>query len=314
MGYVYAFSNESMPGLIKIGMTERTPEIRLSEANLSDEFKPPTPYVIEIYKKVTNCKETEQIIHALLYDKRVNSNREFFKISIEELKNIFMGIDENSETKNEEKEYIENKKDKLISKINNDIFDVLRIFGINTIHFNGSSIEINHEEKQYNYEYHSSDNLVHIINIILSVESHVFGNDMLEFYSSHYIKQKEGSMVCYHDIISHFMNWTINSIPMDKYHKYYKKTHGYNYTYFKNLKEYLSTIYKYDSVKQSWIDVEFLDCREIKSYQTAYNILEHYKEDLLSLKKLKKECILYVGDKKFSLHKYIESKIDNIKN
>lgn len=24
MGYVYAFSNESMPGLFKIGMTERT--------------------------------------------------------------------------------------------------------------------------------------------------------------------------------------------------------------------------------------------------------------------------------------------------
>jgi hypothetical protein len=33
MGYVYAFSNESMPGLIKIGMTERNPEERLESTN-----------------------------------------------------------------------------------------------------------------------------------------------------------------------------------------------------------------------------------------------------------------------------------------
>ena len=59
MGYVYAFSNESMPGLFKIGMTERNPEERLAEANLSDTFKPPLPYVIEIQKKVNNCKESE---------------------------------------------------------------------------------------------------------------------------------------------------------------------------------------------------------------------------------------------------------------
>ena len=30
MGYVYAFSTESMPGIFKIGMTERTPEKRLA--------------------------------------------------------------------------------------------------------------------------------------------------------------------------------------------------------------------------------------------------------------------------------------------
>jgi hypothetical protein len=86
MGYVYAFSNETMPGLIKIGMTERNPEERLAEANLPDTFKPPLPYVIEIQKKVNNCKEIEKKIHAVLSDKRVNPHREFFKITIEELK------------------------------------------------------------------------------------------------------------------------------------------------------------------------------------------------------------------------------------
>jgi len=57
MGYVYAFSNESMPGIFKIGMTERTPEKRLTEANGSDEFKPPLPYVIAIHKKVKKLKK-----------------------------------------------------------------------------------------------------------------------------------------------------------------------------------------------------------------------------------------------------------------
>ena len=77
MGYVYALSNESMPGIFKIGMTERSPEERLLEANLPYVFTPPTPYVIECYKKVKNCKETEKMIHALIYDKRVNKNKEF---------------------------------------------------------------------------------------------------------------------------------------------------------------------------------------------------------------------------------------------
>ena len=41
-GYVYCFSNESMKGILKVGMTERTPNIRLNEANASDTWRPPT--------------------------------------------------------------------------------------------------------------------------------------------------------------------------------------------------------------------------------------------------------------------------------
>jgi len=50
-GYIYCFSNQSLIGILRVGMTERTPEIRLSEANNSDTWRPPTPYKIELSKK-----------------------------------------------------------------------------------------------------------------------------------------------------------------------------------------------------------------------------------------------------------------------
>jgi hypothetical protein len=94
-GYLYCFSNESMEGIIKIGMTERTPDIRLNEANISDTWRPPTPYKLELAKKVLNPKQKEKIIHKLLtqYSERINPNREFFKISIEEVKVFFEIMD-----------------------------------------------------------------------------------------------------------------------------------------------------------------------------------------------------------------------------
>ena len=215
MGYVYAFSTESMPGIFKIGMTERTPEKRLSEANGSDEFKPPLPYVIAIYKKVNNCKETEKKIHALLSDKRINPHREFFKITIEELNEIFNNIDGENET-----DIVLEKEKEFIDKVNNDIFDVLSTFKINNISFNKCFIELNHETKEYNYQNYSSNNLVHIINIIVSIKSHIFGNDMLEHYALHYIKKSKGKLVKYGELKDHFRNWTIVTIGEENYYKH----------------------------------------------------------------------------------------------
>lgn len=92
-GYIYCFSNPCMPGIVKIGMTDRTPEARLSEANASDTWRPPTPYKIEFAKKVLDASVKEKILHTLLeeYTDRINSRREFFRVSPEKVR-IFVDL------------------------------------------------------------------------------------------------------------------------------------------------------------------------------------------------------------------------------
>jgi hypothetical protein len=117
-----------MPGILKIGMTERTPEIRLNDANSSDTWRPPTPYKIEFAKKVFNPKQKEATLHTLLsqYTKRINPKREFFTVSPEEVKTFFDLIDgdlwvkqseEEEEEGEEEEEEEEEDKNVIISKL-----------------------------------------------------------------------------------------------------------------------------------------------------------------------------------------------------
>ena len=88
-GYVYCFSNESMPGILKVGETDRLPDVRLKEANRSDTWRPPTPYKIEFAKKVLKPKEKEKKLHLILSEHRINPNREFFRISSKKLHLLF---------------------------------------------------------------------------------------------------------------------------------------------------------------------------------------------------------------------------------
>ena len=92
-GYIYCFSNSAFPKLLKIGMTERTPEERLREANSCTWC--PNPYEIVLAKKVSNPREKEKSIHSILskYGNRENKNREFFEIEIDEVKQFFNLID-----------------------------------------------------------------------------------------------------------------------------------------------------------------------------------------------------------------------------
>lgn len=87
-GYVYCLSNPEMRGILKIGMTDRTPEERVKELFTSGV---PSPFKIEFAKKVKNPREKEAILHQLLenYHERVYSRREFFRVSPEEVRKFF---------------------------------------------------------------------------------------------------------------------------------------------------------------------------------------------------------------------------------
>jgi len=90
-GYIYCISNESMPGLLKIGMTEKKPLILLEEANQSRIHKLELQYKLEFAKKVDNPSKKEEVLHKLLsqYAKRIDPNRKFFRVSKEEVLTFF---------------------------------------------------------------------------------------------------------------------------------------------------------------------------------------------------------------------------------
>jgi hypothetical protein len=88
-GYLYCFENECMPGLLKIGYTDRTVEERLKEANASGTFGPPSDYSVVFAKLVNNPKQKESIMHTLLKKYRKNPKKEFFAITKEYVKLLF---------------------------------------------------------------------------------------------------------------------------------------------------------------------------------------------------------------------------------
>ncbi len=78
-GWVYAFYSRSMPGLVKIGMTTRSPEIRLAEANKGDTWRPPEKYRMLCALRVKDAVEKEKEIHAAFARQRLGE-REFFRL------------------------------------------------------------------------------------------------------------------------------------------------------------------------------------------------------------------------------------------
>lgn len=85
MSYIYILTNESMPGLVKIGMTSRHPRARAKEMRTTGV---PTPFKVSGEWKVPEkeLKKLERKCHYKLRKHRVDSGREFFKLSLDEAK------------------------------------------------------------------------------------------------------------------------------------------------------------------------------------------------------------------------------------
>ena len=78
-GYVYAMYSPAMPGIIKIGMTTRTPAERAKE--LSAPTSTPIPFKTIFSFQVMKCEAVEQKAHKILAKQRVSNAREFFGCS-----------------------------------------------------------------------------------------------------------------------------------------------------------------------------------------------------------------------------------------
>lgn len=75
-GFIYCLGNESMPGIYKIGMTDRAPSQRCFE--LSNMTSSPRAFELLCYGEVNDALRVERQIHSDFARYRVSKNREFF--------------------------------------------------------------------------------------------------------------------------------------------------------------------------------------------------------------------------------------------
>lgn len=80
-GFLYVISNPSMPGLVKVGMTSKSPAERMKSLYSTSV---PTPFEAEYFALCRDPMKSEAVAHQVLKTWRVNSRREFFRLSPED--------------------------------------------------------------------------------------------------------------------------------------------------------------------------------------------------------------------------------------
>lgn len=95
-GFVYILDNPSLEGMVKIGATTKKPSKRCWE--LSSSTSIPTPFNIVYSQPSMNPFKVESIVHTILDEYRVNKNREFFKVDIDQTINLIEDIENRLDT------------------------------------------------------------------------------------------------------------------------------------------------------------------------------------------------------------------------
>ena len=80
MGIVYILTNDAMPGIIKIGITEDSVEARIKSL---DNTSLPIPFRFYFAIESKRYKEIEKLAHDTFSAFRIRENREFFKMDPE---------------------------------------------------------------------------------------------------------------------------------------------------------------------------------------------------------------------------------------
>lgn len=77
MSFVYVLTNEAMPGLVKIGMTQAPIEARMLQL---DTTGVPLPFECYYAARVNDQKKVEKALHEAFGDHRIRKSREFFRL------------------------------------------------------------------------------------------------------------------------------------------------------------------------------------------------------------------------------------------
>lgn len=87
-GIVYLLTNPVMPGLVKIGMTTQEDiDKRMKELYTTGV---PVPFECKFACKVkkSDCLKIEKALHKAFEPQRINQNREFFRINVDQAQAI----------------------------------------------------------------------------------------------------------------------------------------------------------------------------------------------------------------------------------
>lgn len=91
-GFIYVLRNICMPGIYKIGMTDRAPSQRAEE--LSAATSVPTPFDLVCFAEVRDAFSVEKEMHTRFSDFRVSSSREFFALAGDDFRDVFAFLEE----------------------------------------------------------------------------------------------------------------------------------------------------------------------------------------------------------------------------
>lgn len=96
MGWIYVLLNSSIPGVCKVGRTDRTPEERAVE--LSSSTGVVRPYLVAYKQEFTDSVSAEKKIHDYFESLgwRVSKNREFFEGDVSEVIRYIVKLEDNS--------------------------------------------------------------------------------------------------------------------------------------------------------------------------------------------------------------------------
>lgn len=86
-GYVYCLSNPAMPGIFKVGKTERSVALRAAE--LSGSTSVPSSFRVLFYFETNETGAAERSAHEHLEEYRMSRNREFFMCDPRSIHNVF---------------------------------------------------------------------------------------------------------------------------------------------------------------------------------------------------------------------------------